>query len=77
MKRKEKLERLEKERFGKNMAQMVAGTATATATASPKDGGEGVGAGAVEGASASSTRWAALRGFIHQTLEQKPEFQAA
>lgn len=72
MKRKGKLETMEKERFGKNMAQMVTGTATAA----PKSA-EGSMAGAANGGGASSARWAALRGFIQQTMEQKPEFRAA
>lgn len=58
--KKEKLERMERERFGKNMAQLSVGRQTA-----------------VEGApepSETSSRWAALRGFISQTMEQKPEF---
>jgi len=72
MKRKEKLETMEKERFGKNMAQMVTGAATA-----PTQSAEGSTAEAANGSGASSTRWAALRGFIQQTMEQKPEFRAA
>lgn len=72
MKRKGKLETMEKERFGKNMAQMVTGTATAATKSA-----EGSMAGAANGGGASSSRWAALRGFIQQTMEQKPEFRAA
>lgn len=72
MKRKEKLETMEKERFGKNMAQMVTGTAVTAATESV----DASAAGSASGAGASSTRWAALRGFIQQTMEQKPEFRA-
>ena len=72
MKRKEKLETMEKERFGKNMAQMVARTATASTTI--VEGSEAV---AANGRGASSNRWAALRGFIQQTMERKPEFRAA
>jgi hypothetical protein len=59
-KRREKLERMERERFGKNMAQLAAGNA--------QEGGEEA------QKAATSNRWAALRGFISQTLEQKPEF---
>jgi Ribosome biogenesis protein SLX9 len=60
LKRKAKVERGERERFNKNLAQMV-GVA-----------GEN-GAGAASPA-ATSTRWAALRGFVSQTLERKEEF---
>ena len=59
-KRREKLERMERERFGKNMAQLAAGTAQASGEEAQK--------------TATANRWAALRGFISQTLEQKPEF---
>ncbi len=69
-KRKEKLEAMEKERFGKNMAQMVVRTATTSTT-----GAEGAGEGTAEKSGSSTTRWAALRAFIQQTMEQKPEFQ--
>jgi hypothetical protein len=59
-KRREKLERMERERFGKNMAQLAAGSAQASGEEAQK--------------TATANRWAALRGFISQTLEQKPEF---
>jgi hypothetical protein len=57
-KRREKLEKLERERFGKNMAQLTAG-------GTPVEGD-----GAQKAVTAN--RWAALRGFISQTLDQKP-----
>lgn len=63
-KRREKVERMERERFGKNMAQLTAGSAA------PVVGVEG----AATQASGTASRWAALRGFISQTLEQKQEF---
>ncbi|KAH0285083.1 hypothetical protein M436DRAFT_76594 [Aureobasidium namibiae CBS 147.97] len=56
LKRKQKLEESEKERFGKNLASMS------------------VPAQAASDAGDSSNRWAALRGFIGQTLEQNPGF---
>jgi hypothetical protein len=59
-KRREKLERMERERFGKNMAQLAAGSAQAGGEEAQKI--------------ATANRWAALRGFISQTLEQKAEF---
>ncbi|KFY45151.1 hypothetical protein V494_01118 [Pseudogymnoascus sp. VKM F-4513 (FW-928)] len=63
-KRREKLEKMERERFGKNMAQL-----SATSDAMPAVEGE-----APAPAAATANKWAALRGFISQTLEQKPEF---
>ncbi|KAL3417935.1 hypothetical protein PVAG01_10945 [Phlyctema vagabunda] len=74
-KRKEKLERMERERFGKNMAQLSAGApapAQMPVVGSETLASEG---SAVPAASATSGRWAALRGFISQTLEQKEEFK--
>lgn len=77
MKRKVKAERIERERFGKNMAQLLGGLQT---QGSMEDGEKM----AVEGqegkpsetqTSATSSRWAALRGFISQTMEQKEEFK--
>ena len=59
-KRREKLEKMEKERFGKNMAQLAAGSIVTASEGAQK--------------TATSNRWAALRGFISQTLEQKPDF---
>jgi hypothetical protein len=59
-KRREKLEKMERERFGKNMAQLAAGSAQVSGEEAQK--------------TATANRWAALRGFISQTLEQKPEF---
>jgi hypothetical protein len=56
LKRKQKMEESEKERFGKNLASMSAPAQTAA------------------DAGGSSDRWAALRGFIGQTLEQNPGF---
>ena len=63
MKRKEKLERVEKERFQKNMAQMIAGQ---------KGADQGSSEGAV--AAPTSNRWAALRGFIEGTMEKNEAF---
>lgn len=76
-KRREKLERMERDRFGKNMAQMVAGSTQAntnsTTDSTQVEGGEG----AQAQSSSTSSRWAALRGFITQTMEQKEEFKKA
>ncbi|KAL6237185.1 hypothetical protein BDW75DRAFT_204885 [Aspergillus navahoensis] len=62
-KRKEKLEKLERERFAKNMAQMSSISRMATPNSQPA------------AAKSVSNRWAALRGFISQTMEQQPAFK--
>jgi hypothetical protein len=64
-KRREKLEKMERERFGKNMAQLSASTEAVAAVE---------GQDQTTSAPGTASRWAALRGFISQTLEQKPEF---
>lgn len=63
-KRREKLEKMERERFGKNMAQLTTAVPAAAPTAE---------AGA-PAPTPTASRWEALRGFISQTMEQKPEF---
>ena len=68
MKRREKLDLSERERFAKNMAQMAVSKTPAVVDAADADQIEGA-------AAATSQRWAALRGFIAQTLEQKPELK--
>ena len=74
-KRKEKLERMERERFGKNMAQLVTGN-TQEYTNSTTKSMQVEGAESAQAQSNStSSRWAALRGFISQTMEQKEEFR--
>ena len=73
LKRKEKLDRLERNRFGKNMAQMAEGIASGrhgdSAAAADTTGGAG------SGGSDTSARWSALRSFISQTMDQNPEFK--
>ena len=70
-KRKERLEKMEMERFGRNLAQLTAGSGKER---------ENVNAMAVEDEGAqprpgsTTSRWAALREFISQTMEQKEEF---
>ncbi|THV89236.1 hypothetical protein D6D27_06613 [Aureobasidium pullulans] len=63
LKRKQKMEESEKERFGRNLASMSVQPAAGDAVAGQTDG--------------SANRWAALRGFIGQTLEQNPGFKKA
>jgi Ribosome biogenesis protein SLX9 len=68
MKRREKIDLSERERFARNMAQMAASTAASNSEAGITGQSKGP-------AAATSQRWAALRGFIAQTLEQKPELK--
>lgn len=77
MKRREKLEQGERERFARNMAQLAAGVGKEKEGAGEMqaEGQEGQ-AGGGEKPSATASRWAALRGFIEQTMEQKEEFAA-
>ena len=66
MKRREKIDQGERERFAKNLAQMAASTGLASG-------------GSIEqtnGTPLMSQRWAALKGFVSQTLEQKPEMKS-
>ncbi|KAH1272307.1 hypothetical protein KXW98_004895 [Aspergillus fumigatus] len=65
MKRRQKLEKVERDRFAKNMAQM----ATIQTNVQPV-------AETQNEASSISNRWAALRNFISQTMEQQPAFKA-
>lgn len=68
MKRKEKLEQMERDRFMKNLAQMtrIEANTTSEAAASSESQAE---------PPPTSSRWAALRGFISQTMEQQPAFK--
>lgn len=85
MKKKEKSDRLERERFGKNMAVLIGVGAQAQTQTKPLEqvvGGMDIdAAGGMEkgkkdvSASGTASRWAALRGFIEQTMEQKEEFR--
>ena len=61
MKRKEKLEKTERERFGMNLAQMVG--STQAQAYGPNN-------------SAVGSRWAALKTFVESTAERKAEFAA-
>ncbi|KAJ9628137.1 hypothetical protein H2204_009539 [Knufia peltigerae] len=69
MKRREKLDKGERDRFAKNMAQLAASRSASDPEKEIAD------VNTVSQASVPSTsdRWAALRGFISQTLETKPE----
>lgn len=70
MKRREKLDKSERDRFAKNMAQLAGSNGS-----DANHGGEGQ----IETPTVASTtsRWAALRGFISQTLETRQDLQTA
>ena len=79
-KRKEKLVAMEMERFGKNMALMSAGS---TKPEARKENGDAM--AGIEGSQSqeenatkgsSAERWAAVRGFIAQTMEQREDGEA-
>ena len=64
MKRKAKMETVERERFNKNMAQMANPGHTLPEPPERDDGGS-------DTANTSSAKWAALRNFIQTTLPPK------
>lgn len=68
VKRREKVERMERERFLKNLAEM-----TEIGTKGVSNPSESTERAADQGS--ASNRWAALRNFISQTMEQQPVFQ--
>ena len=73
LKRREKLDKGERDRFAKNMAQLAA-----SKTLSEADQAASGNLGKAETKSSvpsTGERWAALRGFISQTLERKPELK--
>lgn len=67
MKRKEKIISMEKDRFNKNMAQMAAWQPAAA------DGQVASHNTPASNASHAYTKWAALRSFIQQTMEKRPD----
>ena len=58
MKKKEKLQKAEQERFNKNLAQMIGGSV-------------GIGPGT---STSIADRWAALKSHVQSSTERKPEF---
>lgn len=64
MKRRENIDKGERERFAKNLAQMNGKTAERVGEGDKKK---------LEGSQQTHGRWAALRGFIAQTMERRPE----
>jgi hypothetical protein len=90
LKRKERLVKGEMERFGRSLAQLAnistasataAGVSTAAAAGAGQsekmdtEGEKGTQGGETQAqTAATSSRWAALRGFISATMEQNPAF---
>lgn len=74
-KRRQNLEKLERDRFARNMAQMTAMDTTQEAAAPTTT--EGASSTATEETNGTANRWAALRSFISQTMEQQPVFKAS
>ena len=68
MKRKRVMEERERERFGRNLAQLVGGGKE------EGGGGEGGGRGEVKGGASQADRWAALRQFIGGSMEKDTAF---
>ncbi|KAJ5670770.1 uncharacterized protein N7477_006133 [Penicillium maclennaniae] len=64
LKRREKLEKVERDRFARNMAQMSGLQTQATESAEPS-----------AESNPTANRWSALRSFISQTMEQQPVFK--
>ena len=80
LKRRQNLEKVERDRFARNMAQMSAMDTTAAA---PHAEGNNhhhhhhPNNNATEETNGTSNRWAALRSFISQTMEQQPVFKGS
>lgn len=68
LKRREKLEKVERDRFAKNMAQMSG--LQSTTDVKPSDT-----AMDTPDVNPTASRWSALRSFISQTMEQQPVFK--
>ncbi|CEJ93817.1 hypothetical protein VHEMI09385 [[Torrubiella] hemipterigena] len=66
LKRKEQVVKGEMERFGVSMAKLSETSTQATSKAASEP--------AATGGNASSSRWAALRGYISATMDQNPAF---
>lgn len=70
LKRKEKLERMERERFEKNLALMSMGASQGPQGKSQED----TDMGNAPPAAPTANRWSALRNFIESTMEKKKDF---
>ncbi|OCT46783.1 hypothetical protein CLCR_02107 [Cladophialophora carrionii] len=76
MKRRENVDRGERDRFAKNMAQLATASSGSAAVGKGDMEDDGNASSKPVAIPSTSERWAALRGFISQTLETKPELQA-
>lgn len=70
MKRKDRLQRMEVERFGRNLAQLTGHVSKGTGEGSNESHADAEDAG-------QSGKWAALRNFISATMEQDPAFKVS
>lgn len=69
MKRRDKVEKIERQRFGKNMAEMAGLQPAPPASSNSEATSES------NPANPTANRWSALRNFISQTMEQQPVFK--
>ncbi|EXJ65090.1 hypothetical protein A1O7_01430 [Cladophialophora yegresii CBS 114405] len=76
LKRRENVDRGERDRFAKNMAQLASATSTSAATEKRDSKDNEESSPNTAAIPSTSERWAALRRFISQTLETKPELKA-
>ncbi|KIX95933.1 uncharacterized protein Z520_08188 [Fonsecaea multimorphosa CBS 102226] len=74
LKRREKVDKGERDRFAKNMAQLAVSRSVNEGSADESGNAAG-GGGTTAAISSTSERWAALRGFISQTLETRPDLK--
>lgn len=73
MKRKDRLQKAEVERFGRNLAQLTGHVNSGAGQGAEKNGGVAVDAKDA----GQSNKWAALRNFISTTMEQDPAFKVS
>jgi hypothetical protein len=75
MKRRENLDKGERDRFAKNLAQLATATSTSASVGNLDAKDDDNAPSRTAAVPSTSERWAALRGFISQTLETKPELK--
>jgi Ribosome biogenesis protein SLX9 len=75
MKRREKVDRGERERFARNLGEMAGKGTRRTSGACRADEGEKGDQSRIVASQSTGDRWAALRGFIAQTMEVRPEMR--
>ena len=77
LKRRQNLEKVERDRFARNMAQMSAMDTTTTPAPHAEGNNHQNHNTSTEDSNGTSNRWAALRSFISQTMEQQPVFKGS